>query len=296
MSKARRRRAKRRSIEAHIPIEPRLDLHLHSTASDGRYPPGEVLKTCAERGLFTVALTDHDVPPSLPAGPHTFGNRTIRLLHAAEVSALHDGLELHFLAFFRGEMPIRFVDFLRGRARARAQRYDLAAKVLGLPPADAEAHEGRRALTRLHLARALVEAGQVGSVQSAFHGPLSRSRGLVPGIDLPVEEALQTMHACGAISVWAHPRLDHARQYLPYFAELGLQGVEAYRPSASLTQRAALARMALEHGMVVTGGSDWHGWGGRLGSFRVRASEVAPFLHRLDGAPESAPRAVDHSD
>jgi predicted metal-dependent phosphoesterase TrpH len=180
-------------------------------------------------------------------------------------------------------MPQRFVDFLRGRARSRADRYDGAATRLGLPIADAEARAGHRALTRHHLARALVEHKQVGSIQAAFQGPLARRKGLVPPIELTVADALQEMSDCGAISVWAHPRIDHATEFLGHFAKLGLNGVEAYRPSASLTQRAALARMALTHGMVVTGGSDWHGWRGRLGSFRVRASEVAPFLHQLDG-------------
>ena len=297
MSRARRRRPKRRARADRPPAEPRLDLHLHTTASDGRYPALEVLGLCAKRGLHTVALTDHDVPPELAAGPHTVDGRTIRLVHAAEVSAVHEGMELHFLVYFSGPMPQRFIDFLTHRAQRRAERYDLAAAALGLPPADDDARAGRRALTRHHLARALVTHKLVGTVQGAFHGPLARSRGVVPPITLPVADALEEMAACGGVSVWAHPRLHHARDFLDTFTELGLQGVEAYRPSASLTQRAELARMALARGLVVTGGSDWHGWGGRLGSFRVRATEIAPFLERLDPSPgvrqDSGTREVD---
>jgi len=292
MSRARRRRAKRNARANRPPSEPRLDLHLHSTASDGRYPPLEVLHTCASRGLRTIALTDHDVPPALPAGEHTVGDRTIRLIHAAEVSALHEGTELHLLAYFPGEMPQEFVDFLRHRAQRRAERYNAAAHALGLPPAPPEAQAGERALTRHHLARALVEHKHCGSIHSAFMGPLARGKGVVPSIELGVADALAKMNACGAVAVWAHPRVDHAAEHTATFATLGLHGLEAIRPSASLTQRAALARIALEHGLVVTGGSDWHGWGGRLGSFRVRATEIAPFLARLDGPEPAAQDSV----
>lgn len=307
MSRARRRRSRRTSSPDPLQGEPRLDLHMHSTRSDGRHPPLEVLETCAKRGLHTVAITDHDVPPGLPSGPHTFGRRTIRLVHAAEVSAVYDGFEFHLLAYFSGEMPHAFRAFLTERAQARAQRYDASAAALGLPPADAAAHAGQRALTRHHLAQALVEQGHCGSVHAAFQGPLARGRGVVPGISLTVAEALATMNACGAVAVWAHPRVEHARRYAETFRDLGLHGLEALRPSASHDRRAVLSQLAHQLGLVVTGGSDWHGWHGRLGSFRVRSREIAPFLARLDAPGPAAqdpgtlgvdpphPEAVDHS-
>ncbi len=305
MSRARRRRSKNRARSTARPTEPRLDLHLHSTSSDGRHPPIEVLEIAAARGLHSIALTDHDVPPSLASGDHTFGDRTIRLIHAAEVSASHDGIEFHLLAYFHGDMPEGFRTFLKGRARARAHRYDTAAGPLGLPPSDPTARAGDRALTRFHLAQALVSDGQCGSIHSAFMGPLSRDKQVVPPIELTVADALSTMREFGAIPVWAHPMPQHATKYAAVFQKLGLLGLEA-RPAASHPQRAALARLALDLGLVVTGGSDWHGWSGRLGSFRVKASEIAPFLAMLDppdgtgqdsvgpGVDHSSPKAVDH--
>ena len=298
MSRARRRRAARRNRTGPTAGEPRLDLHLHSTSSDGRYSPDEVLTTAAERGLHTIALTDHDIPPTLSAGEHAVGRRRIRLIHAAEVSAVHDGIEFHLLAYFPQEMPDRFRTFLKRRAQARAERYNAAATELTLPLADAEATAGERSLTRFHLARELIRSGQCGTLQAAFSGPLASRKAIVPPITLTVESALETIRDNGGISVWAHPSPAHAPVYAPVFAKLGLRGLEAYRPSASLTQRAAIARLALELGLVVTGGSDWHGWKGRLGSFRLKASEVRGFLDLLDGptppAQDSVRAAVDH--
>ncbi|HCH61761.1 MAG: hypothetical protein CL927_16490 [Deltaproteobacteria bacterium] len=306
MSRARRRRASRRTRTGPTTGEPRLDLHLHSTSSDGKYAPSQVLSTAAERGLHTIALTDHDIPPTLAAGEHEFGRRRIRLIHAAEVSAVYDGIEFHLLAYFPRAMPAGFRSFLTERARARAERYNRAAEQLSLPLADERASTGQRALTRYHLAQELVMAGHCGSIHAAFAGPLASRKAVVPAIELTVESALRTMEQHGAISVWAHPSANHAPVYAPTFARLGLRGLEAYRPSASHTQRAAIARLALDLGLVVTGGSDWHGWRGRLGSFRMKASEVAAFLELLEQTEPTeqdsvratvdhpGPQAVDH--
>ena len=203
-------------------------------------------------------------------------------------------------------MPAGFRAFLTARAQARAERYNQAAAQLSLPMADESATTGQRALTRYHLAQELVTTGQCGSIHAAFNGPLARRKAVVPPIELTVEAALRTMDQHGAISVWAHPSPNHAPRYAPTFARLGLRGLEAYRPSASHTQRAAIARLAVDLGLVVTGGSDWHGWRGRLGSFRMKASEVAAFLEVLEASAPAeqdsvratvdrhGPQAVDH--
>jgi len=291
MSRGRRRRAKKQRA-TRTSLETRLDLHLHTTRSDGRYSPEFVLEQCAARGLHTVALTDHDVPPSVPAGDHTFGGRTLRVLHGAEVSVRHAEREYHMLAYFPAQMPEGFRAFLRVRAQARAVRFDGALDLLGfddIPRADAEAHAGHRALTRHHLARALVESGRAGSIHSAFQGPLARRRQVVPPIQLTAQDALTTMRLHGAIPVWAHPTVEDAEAHAATFRDWGLQGLEALRASLSGTTSAKLTRIALRNGLVITGGSDWHGWTRRLGSFRVRSRMVQPFLDLLEPANSQPP-------
>ena len=140
--------------------ELRLDLHMHSDRSDGRYPPEEVLARAAANGLDIIALTDHDLSPALVPGVHEVGGRQVRVIGAAEVSGVHDGRELHLLVYFPAAVPDAYSRFLVACAAARAQRYDeaVARLELDLPVADDDARAGRRSLTRQHLARAMVQA------------------------------------------------------------------------------------------------------------------------------------------
>lgn len=284
MSKARRRRSRKARFDCPVGFDPRCDLHLHTLRSDGACPPDEVVAMCAQRGLAIIALTDHDVPPSLPAGSIHVGDRTLRHIHGAEISAVYEGRERHILAFFPGEMPASFRAFLQERCRERARRFDDALENLDyhdIPRAPSTAWDGEQALTRYHLAQALVKAGRAGTIQSAFLGPLSRKTGAVPEIELPLQTALDTIRAAGGIPVWAHPDIVDAEQHAEIFATMGLMGLEVGRPSLSSTGQALLSRLALRLGLVTTGGSDWHGWNGRLGSFRMSSREIAPFLALL---------------
>ena len=273
----RRKDPRRMSAVGGTPRPPRCDLHMHSDRSDGERPVEEVLAEAARVGLSSIAITDHDVPPGLPAGIHD----GMRLIHGAEVSGLQDGRELHLLVYFPEQMPESFQDFLRERARARAHRYDHAASTLGLEPAPPEAHAGDRAMTRLHLAKALVAARRAGCLDAAFRGEL-RVGAAVQAIDLPFREAIERARAAGGLPVWAHPSLEDCQRYLPLFTGWGLAGVEAWRPSLSVNRQAEVARIALSHGLLLSGGSDWHGHGPhKLGSFGVKPAEIAPLIAAL---------------
>ncbi len=284
----RRRRRRRARLPAPLGRAPGLDLHLHSTLSDGELAPLAVVEGCARRGLGMIALTDHDVAPQLPAGPHQVGDRSIHLLHAAELSGTIEddegSVELHILAYFGGEMPADFRALLTARAQSRARRYETARESIGLAgvaPADAAAHAGQRALTRHHLARALVAAGHVPTVDAAFRTHCRRQHGHVPPVDFTAEQAIAAIRDAGGLAVWAHPRLDQVDRWLPRLIGFGLEGMECVRPSLSGPSSAVLLQAAHQHGLVPTGGSDFHGWGRRLGDFRFRAPLAAGFLDRL---------------
>jgi len=263
----------------------RFDLHLHSCRSDGEFSPDEVLRRCARAGLDVIALTDHDIGPSVEAGPVEVEGRRLHVLHGAELSGVHEGQEFHLLVYFSGEMPASYMDFLRERSSLRAQRYDRAVENIGLPglaPADALARSGDRAVTRLHLSRALVEAGHVRNVREAFKRYTGRQHGLVPSVDLGFIEAIEMARAAGGFTSWAHPDLEAARAYSETFARHGLQALEAWRPRMSAHDRAVLMRLALRHGLLITGGSDWHGWGhAPLGSFTFPERVARPFAEAM---------------
>lgn len=261
----------------------RFDLHLHTNRSDGRFEPEEVLRRCAASGLEVVALTDHDLVAPLPPGVHEVEGKQVHVIAAAEVSGQHDGHEFHLLVYFRDAVPDGFRDFCRTQMQGRAERYDQAVRALDLPGlkgSDEAAHRGERAVTRLHLAQAVVEAGHASHLRDAFH--TFRQTDAVPRIALPFTEAIRVARAHGGITSWAHPPLRFVREYLDTFVEAGLQGLEAHRPRVSSADRRALKKLAKRNGLVLTGGSDWHGWNGhQLGLFHVTRYDLTDFLALL---------------
>lgn len=266
----------------------RVDLHAHTDRSDGAGSPEAVLDLALRGGLTWLAIVDHDVEPALPAGRHEAGGAALRVLHGAEVSGLYMGRERHLLVYFPGEMPEGFRAFLRARAAARAHRYDAAAEALGLPAADAAAHRGERALTRQHLARALVAARKASTLDAAFRGAL-RVGEAVPFVDIDLIDVIAIANEAGGLPVWAHPSEDDIDAHLPALRAAGLRGVEALRPSLSQVQRQSIARKALMQGLLITAGSDYHGLPQqRLGRFSAKPEELGPFFAALGLDPSAA--------
>jgi predicted metal-dependent phosphoesterase TrpH len=262
----------------------RCDLHMHSSLSDGRFDPGEVASRAALGGLDIVALTDHDVPGALPPGDQIHAGRAITVIAAVEVSTALAGAEQHLLVYFGGEIPAQFRDFCRDQCIARADRWSTAcaALALDLPPGD-DAREGRRALTRYHLAQALVAAGRCATIQEAFARHIGDEQGVVPCVFPTMDVAIARARAAGGLPVWAHPTRAALERHAAALAVAGLAGIEGLRPGSNSADRQLCRKIARKHGLVVTGGSDWHGWSDqvRLGLFSVDHREIAPFFAAL---------------
>lgn len=267
---------RRRSVDQ----GPKVDLHCHSVASDGRQPAEALAEAAAQAGLAALAITDHDLPPVLGHGERTYGDRTIRLVAGVELSTMHEGRELHLLVYFPDAMPASFADWVRGRAQWRAGWFDECVRVLGIEgvSADEEAVAGRRTLTRVHLARAVVESGLAPNLRSAFSHHVGHTAA-IPSLNQSFLDALSVAKDAGGWTSWAHPPPKLAEQWAAEFAASGLDALETHRPVK--TARNRLATLAHTHGMGITGGSDWHGWEKRkMGSFRVPARA----LHKTDKA------------
>jgi len=264
-----------------VDLGPKVDLHCHSIASDGLVEAEELARSAAGAGLSALAITDHDLPPVLGHGLRSYGDNSIRLIAGVELSTMHKERELHLLVYFSDAMPTEFSDWCRSRAQWRANWFDECAQALGLVNvrADAEAHAGRRTLTRLHLARSVVEEGLSPNLRSAFNDHVGHGSTTIPALNLSFLEALQVAKAAGGWTSWAHPPTSLADEWVGEFAEAGLDALESHRPVK--TGRNRLAKLAHQHGMGITGGSDWHGWGSRkMGSFRVPVRT----LHKTDVA------------
>ncbi|MEE2751934.1 MAG: hypothetical protein VX519_10925 [Myxococcota bacterium] len=264
----------------------RWDLHMHTTLSDGVLEPTEVLRCAAVAGLDVVAITDHDLGPVLEPGEHSVEGNAIHLLHAAEMTTLHEQCELHVLVYFAGSMPDEFRRFCRLRVQARAERYERIRQSLGLEGVEeacAMARRGERSLTRHHIARSLVGAGHCRSIDEAFKTVLSRSNVPVGGVEIATLLALA--RDCGGVTSWAHPIAEQAQRWAGDFAKMGLHALEGARPRQGRVVRNGMKRLAKKHGLAVTGGSDWHGWGtAKLGDFAVDGQQVASFARLLVAA------------
>lgn len=256
-----------------------FDLHLHTSASDGRYPLDEVLRRCASGGLEVVAITDHDLAVDLTTGPLEVDGRSLHVIAGAEISGVHDGHEYHLLVYFPREVPAEFATFCRHQCDERVGRYHDTFRSLEL---DIPLPEVGRSLTRLHMARALVVAGVVASTSEAFVRFLGDARGHVPSLSLPFVEAIRIARAAGGLTSWAHPPRSAVEQHLDVFVAAGLQGLELARPRVRSSDRKTLKKLARRHGLFITGGSDFHGWKGPdPGMFRVDAMRVSGFVDAL---------------
>lgn len=251
----------------------RIDLHTHSLASDGTDTPAGLVRAAVEAGLDAVALTDHDTTAgwdaaadALPAG--------LRLIRGMEMSCTGRGedgrpVAVHLLAYLfdpRNEAFAVERERLRGervgRIRTMAER--MAADGLPVDPERIVTAAGPVA-GRPHLARALVEAGVVPSIEAAFADLLSsRGRYYVTKADTPLSEAVRMVADAGGVTVVAHARarsrgrllaLDHIEE----LAELGLGGLEADHPDHAPADAQLMRDMAAKLDLFVTGSSDYHG-------------------------------------
>lgn len=266
----------------------RFDLHVHTTRSDGAFSLDEVLERCVAGGLDAVAITDHDLVGELDTELRLVDGRELALIAGAEVTGQHDGHEFHLLVYFPGAVPQGFRDFCTAQSAGRAERYAEAVVNLGveLPPPGEAARRGEKAVTRFHLAKALVEAGHAAHIGDAFARYLDAEHGLVPRLELSFVDAIRIARGFGGVTSWAHPPLDAFTRYIATFAEAGLQGVEALRPGLDRTARRTYNKACKRHGLFATGGSDFHGWTrpGDLGLHSVRKHELKAFLEALAAA------------
>ncbi|MDH7489575.1 MAG: PHP domain-containing protein [Anaerolineae bacterium] len=241
-----------------------VDLHLHTSCSDGEYLPEEVVRRAADRGLRTIAIADHDTVAGVPHAVECARMVSLRVIPAVEISCeLAEG-EVHLLGYFVDCGDDSSLAQMLGRFRAsRAERahamLDKLAR-LGMPLTwgEVEAFAGGESVGRPHVAQALVARGYVQSVAEAFDRYLSRNGpAYVPRFKLAPEQAIALIHDSGGVAVLAHP-LD-VLDTVGWLTAEGLDGLEAYYSLYTPDVSAQIAAIAQRHGLIVTGGSDFHG-------------------------------------
>jgi len=243
-----------------------IDLHSHTTASDGEHPPRELLALARAAGVTTLAVTDHDTVGGLERAEEAAREAGIRLVPGIEVSTETDGREIHVLGHFvdRTEPTLAaFSDRLRTERAERMGRLVDKLRTLRFPVTleEVERIAAGAHLGRPHLALALVERGYVTSTKEAFDRFLGDGRpAYVDRLRIETEEAIQLLHGAGGTATVAHPGSSKVSPYtLERLARAGLDGLEVFHPDHVPSQREALLRTADALGLIPTAGSDYHG-------------------------------------
>jgi hypothetical protein len=271
-----------------------IDLHLHSTASDGALAPAEVVGHAARAGLSAIALTDHDTVAGVAEAVVEGERLGVRVVSGCEFSVAAPWGEMHVLGYFLpGDEP-ELEEFLvrcRGLRLVRAGKMVDALRAGGLQVTleDVVQEAGGGAIGRPHVARVLVRQGTVPSLDEAFQQYLGRNRPAYVDKVLPtLGEVAALVHRHGGLVSAAHLRDRANRGTLGAFKAQGLDALEVYHPSHSPELRPRLATLAASLGLLLTGGSDWHGGGGADHSHSAPGSESVPlaWLEALEARRE----------
>jgi 3',5'-nucleoside bisphosphate phosphatase len=278
----------------------RIDLHTHSTASDGTLTPAELVVAAAGAGLDVVAVTDHDTTlgwaAAVAARPPG-----LTVVRGAELSCRWYGVEpaipLHLLAYlFDPTEPALLAELARVRV-ARELRGERIVDLLRADGVDVSWEEvreyaGAGTVGRPHIAQALIRAGLVATTREAFAAHWLGERYRLPKEDTDVFEAVQLVRHAGGVPVFAHPRATRRGRIVPdelirELAAVGLFGLEADHEDHSPQERAHVRALAAELGLVVTGSSDFHG---THKTVRLGAHTTAPEVYeRIVAAASGVP-------
>jgi len=253
------------SRPAPSPSARRVDLHTHTTCSDGRLTPEELVARAEARGLAALAITDHDTLDALPRA--AAARDTVELVPGLEMSSSLEGLDLHMLGYFvdpdHPELAERLRRFREDRIE-RARRIIERLEALGVPVEEAAVR--RRAaggvVGRPHLAAEMIEAGHADDMDDAFRRFLAAGGpAYVPRPAFHPHEAIRLIHAAGGVSVIAHPGSSVPDRVLELLVEGGLRGIEIWHPQHGVQAVRRLRAMAHRFDLIETGGSDFHGTG-----------------------------------
>jgi len=241
-----------------------VDLHTHSTASDGTLAPEGVIEAAQRCGLTALALTDHDTIDGVPAAREAGERLGIRVIAGVELSAFQEDNEIHLLALHVthvASLETRLTGLRTGRY-ARAQKIVEKLNTLGIPLTLDEVllQSNGGAVGRPHVARALIARGFVHDFREAFTRYLGTAgTAFVARERLSIEDAISIAHEAGALAIWAHPSDGGRRERLEPLVAAGLDGLEVRHPSHSAEDVKRLQALADFFGLVPSGGSDWHG-------------------------------------
>jgi predicted metal-dependent phosphoesterase TrpH len=248
-----------------------IDLHTHTTYSDGSATPEELITRAASKGASAVAVTDHDTVSGLPRARAIAARAGVELINGIEISAEYAPGTMHILGYYiddeSEELRLRLAELKQARDDRNPEiARRLQAMGFGISYEEVAGLAGNEMVGRPHFARLMVERGYARDMQDAFDRFLAKgAAAYVEKKRLSPRAAIALIHDAGGAAVLAHPyqlklpAIEDADRLVGTLAEMGLDGIEAVYSRHSEEQRELYARMAARWGLLVTGGSDYHG-------------------------------------
>ncbi|HML55225.1 MAG TPA: PHP domain-containing protein [Solidesulfovibrio magneticus] len=246
-----------------------IDLHTHTTASDGTASPAELVAMAASKGLAAVAVTDHDTLAGLPEARAAGAEHGVEVIAGVELSVADERGSIHLVGLFLPDAPgplAERLDWLRERRHDRNKRILEKLAVLGVPlQYESVTALAQGAVGRPHIAQALLAMGAVTSFKEAFTRFLGAyGKAYVPKDKLALPEAIELLHAEGGLAVLAHPYLlglsgPALAETVGRYRDAGLDAIEAFYTEHSQYQTLEYLALARKLGLAVSGGSDYHG-------------------------------------
>lgn len=245
-----------------------IDLHMHTTASDGRLTPVELVSRVVAAGIRIMSVTDHDTVAGLPEVRRSADVAGITMVDGIEITAVHHNRDIHILGYFVDVSDAGLAAFLRSQRTRRVERVrEIAARLLALGAAiDVTALVSTAAQTpgtsvgRPMIARALINAGHAVSMQDAFDRYLAMGRpAFVPRVGPSPVDVLNMIHSAHGIASMAHPGVTKQPDVMRTLVSAGLDAIEVHHSDHTVELRHELHAFAARHALLETGGSDFHG-------------------------------------
>jgi predicted metal-dependent phosphoesterase TrpH len=242
-----------------------VDLHMHSTASDGSLAPADVVALAHRNGVKIIALTDHDSIAGLPVALERASEAGIRVIPGIELSVTEQNMDVHLLAYGFDPSDARMLEAI---ARYRESRHERARKILTrlkglgirIPMEEIEEIARGGAIGRPHVAEALMMNGHVETFHEAFQRYLGHhAPAYVAKHTVSLEEAVEVVRDAGGVTVLAHPGTLNRDAWIPGLARRGLDGIEVWHSKHGPAEINRYREVARAHGLLMTGGSDFHG-------------------------------------
>ena len=251
----------------------KVDLHIHTTYSDGVFSPEKIVDTAIDAGLDAIAITDHDNVLAYPIAADyakkiaNEGNKHLEILPGVEINTIYKNIEIHILGYFMNREDSDFQEMLKSQQKARLEQTEQILHLLNKKEGIHVTMDKLKSLVaeggsigRPHIAKAITMAGGTSSVMEAYSKYINDDSDVyVQRKTITPHEAIEIIYDAGGIPVFAHPfDVEDAESLIKEFMHYGLRGVEAYHRKHSPAMVEYYSSIAEKNGLIITGGSDFH--------------------------------------